>query len=114
MKNEMENTAETPETITPADEKRVSQRLGIKEFIITLIIIIVVWAARKCFSANRFTGDVPSLHQPPVMTAAIPESSKVIENVIIIYSTDIGAQFGTEYSMLFQQALEVDYAEKDN
>ena len=110
----MENTDETPEAITTEEEKRGSRRLGIKEFIITLIIIVVVWAARKCFNGRLLTGDAPSLHQPPITAITMPVFSEVIENVLIDNSTGIGAHYRAEYDKLFQQALEAEYAEKDN
>jgi hypothetical protein len=33
-----------------------SRRLGIREFIITLVIIFLVWAAQKCYSGSRLPG----------------------------------------------------------
>ena len=46
------NTAESAESITIKEEEQGNRRLGIKEFIITLIIIILVWAGRKVFSIH--------------------------------------------------------------
>lgn len=49
MKGEMGNGTGSPEIIVAEEEKRDSRRLGIKEFIITLIIIVIVWALQKYF-----------------------------------------------------------------
>ena len=113
MKDEMENTAETPETSTSEGEKRAIKRLGIKEFIITLIIIAIVWAARQCVGDNRLTGDAPSPYQLPVTVATMPESGEVIENVLIMHSSEVGAQYRAEYGKLFQPVLEAEYAEEE-
>ena len=113
MKNEMENTAEMLEASTSDGEKRASKRLGIKEFIITLIIIIVVWTARQCVRDNRLTGDVPSLNQLPVTDATMPESGEVIEKVLIIHSSEADARYRIANGKLFQPVLEVDYAEEE-
>lgn len=47
--NETENTVEKAKPGTSEAEKQDNKRLGIKEFIITLIIIILVWAGRRFF-----------------------------------------------------------------
>ena len=50
MKNELDDDTETPEAITSEEEKSEGRRLGLREFVVTLIIIVVVWALQKCFS----------------------------------------------------------------
>jgi hypothetical protein len=41
--------AQDPETVVPGGQK--GKRLGIREFVLVLVIILVVWAAQKCYSA---------------------------------------------------------------
>ena len=109
----MVNNTETPEAITAEEKKRYSKRLGIKEFIIALVIIVVVWAARKCFDANVLSGDAPSVLHPPETTATMPVSSEVNNNGLNIHRSEIDDQYRAEYDRLFQQALEAKYAEED-
>jgi hypothetical protein len=52
MKNETANDVEASEHDASAKEKNDSRRLGIKEFVLMLILITVVWALQKCISAS--------------------------------------------------------------
>ena len=112
MKNEMGNDAETPEAITTGEGKSDSRRLGLQEFIITLVIILVIWTARKCYIANHHTGGAPSPQQPPDMTATMTESRGFIEYVLMIHSSEVDGQYRAGYDKLFQQALEAEYAKE--
>ena len=48
-KHAVEDNIEEATPGTSAAGKRSNKRLGLKEFIITLIIIFIVWAARRFF-----------------------------------------------------------------
>jgi hypothetical protein len=89
VENKLEHDDEIPEPITSAGEKRNSRRLGIKEFFITLIIIGVVWAARKCFSTHRLDDDIAAPHLAPVSATVVSESSVVFEKAAIMNSSEM-------------------------
>lgn len=50
MKNGVDNDTETPEAIASEEGKNGNRRLGLREFVVTLIIIVVVWALQKYFN----------------------------------------------------------------
>ncbi len=75
---EMGNTTERAQPVTSEEDKQNNKRLGIKEFIITLIIIALVWAGRQFFSVNLLTDKSSSLHQTST-TVTVPESTAIIK-----------------------------------
>jgi hypothetical protein len=70
--DEMGNGTAVPEGTSGEGRKASARRLGIKEFIITLVIIFLVWAAQKCYSGDRLTGSPLPPHQLSVKVVSMP------------------------------------------
>lgn len=50
--NKPADTVDNLSTTTHEDEKQYTKKLGIKEFVFTLIIIVLVWIGKRIFGAD--------------------------------------------------------------